>query len=67
MASSDFYLIKRDGSGSWYRCKKCGTMERFVPERCPVCDGEGGIAIQQHPELEQVLQALSAGLEKEVL
>ena len=21
----------------WYRCRKCGVNERFIPPMCPVC------------------------------
>ncbi|MBO7473134.1 MAG: hypothetical protein J6U00_03895 [Ruminococcus sp.] len=38
---SGFYLFSRDKGGNWYRCRKCGLLERYEPKVCPACQGEG--------------------------
>jgi len=38
---SGFYLFSRDRGGNWYRCRKCGLLERYEPKVCPACQGEG--------------------------
>ncbi len=38
---SGFYLFSRDKGGTWYRCRKCGLLERYDPKVCPVCGGDG--------------------------
>ena len=38
-----FYLFSRDRGGNWYRCRKCGLLERYDPKECPVCGGNGNM------------------------
>lgn len=40
---SGFYLFSRDRGGNWYRCRKCGLLERYDPKECPVCGGNGNM------------------------
>jgi len=47
----DFILCRKDSNGCWYRCKKCGTIEHFVPDVCPVCEGNGELLSKLDPAL----------------
>ena len=55
---SGFYLFSRDKGGNWYRCRKCGLLERYDPKVCPVCGGDGKMS-------EYVSDVLEAAAAKE--
>jgi hypothetical protein len=56
----DFILCRKDSNGCWYRCKKCGTIEHFVPAVCPVCEGKGELRSKVDPIMLELFEALTA-------
>lgn len=65
MENPDFYLCKTDNSGKWYRCRKCGTIEHYVPAVCPVCEGKGDLQSKVDPAIAELFEILTGGINNE--
>lgn len=34
---TEFIPFAGASCGQWYRCRRCGCTERYIPPVCPVC------------------------------
>lgn len=65
MENPDFYLCKVNGNEKWYRCRKCGTIEHYVPAVCPVCEGKGDLQSKVDPAIAELFEILTGGINNE--